>query len=136
MVCIDPPDDERFCATFDAVGEDGTFTANRDDGPIGSGRVISKDYAAGEVPAYEASAMLIFNEEGQQGLAIWTEDGKSYLAPEVATASWRVVDGRRCFTSSEEGATESCGTAGEPGEDGSFTVTPDDGEPYTVTPLI
>lgn len=48
--------------------------------------------------------------------------------------TWAVVDGKTCFTPTTEGATAMCYTESAPGADGSFTVTPDEGEPMTVMP--
>lgn len=50
----------------------------------------------------------------------------------LAEGTWAVVDGKTCFTPTGEDAV--CYTESAPAEDGSFTVTPDGGEPFTVRP--
>ena len=52
----------------------------------------------------------------------------------LAEGTWAVTDGKTCFTPSVEGAATNCFTETAPAEDGSFTATPDDGEPVTVRP--
>lgn len=52
----------------------------------------------------------------------------------VAEGTWAVTDGKTCFTPSTEGAEAMCFTESAPGADGSFTATPDKGEPVTVRP--
>lgn len=51
-----------------------------------------------------------------------------------AEGTWAIVDGKTCFTPTTEGVTAMCWTESEPAEDGSFTATPDEGDPVTVTP--
>jgi hypothetical protein len=47
--------------------------------------------------------------------------------------SWAIVGGRTCLTPSEgEGAVARCYTDSAPGRDGTFTATPDVGDPITV----
>lgn len=53
----------------------------------------------------------------------------------ASEGTWEVVDGKTCFTASEEGSEAVCWSEGEPGEDGSFTATNDAGESVTVTPV-
>jgi hypothetical protein len=49
------------------------------------------------------------------------------------TGSWAIVGGRTCLTPSEgEGAIARCYTDSAPGRDGTFTATPDVGDPITV----
>ena len=52
----------------------------------------------------------------------------------VAEGSWAVGDGKTCFTPTTEGVEAMCFTESEPAEDGSFTATPDEGDPVTVRP--
>ena len=50
------------------------------------------------------------------------------------TGNWSVADGKTCFD--PEGDEEAmCYTETAPAEDGSFTATPDEGEPVTVKPI-
>ena len=52
----------------------------------------------------------------------------------VAEGTWAVTDGKTCFTPTTEGVTPMCYTESAPAADGSFTATPDEGEPVTVRP--
>ncbi len=48
--------------------------------------------------------------------------------------TWAVTDGKTCFTPTTEGAEGMCFTETPPAADGSFTATPDEGDPVTVKP--
>ena len=51
------------------------------------------------------------------------------------SGTWAEVDGKECFTpaaDAEGEAAATCYTSTEPGEDGTFTATPDEGDPLTV----
>jgi len=128
--CIDPAGDaEKFCFTPSEPGADGSFTNTRDDGTV-SGAItplVTYDDKQG-------GAWLVANEDGTSGLAVWTADGKSYYAPSVQKVTWRAVDGKRCSKAETE-ETETCGTPGEMGEDGTFPATNDDGTAITVQML-
>jgi len=52
----------------------------------------------------------------------------------VAEGTWAVADGKTCFTPTTEGVTPMCYTESPPAADGSFTATPDEGDPVTVRP--
>jgi hypothetical protein len=52
----------------------------------------------------------------------------------LAEGTWAVTDGKTCFTPTTEGEEAMCYTETPPGADGSFTATPDSGEPVTVRP--
>ena len=52
----------------------------------------------------------------------------------VAEGTWAVTDGKTCFTPTTEGVTPMCYTESAPAADGSFTATPDEGDPVTVRP--
>ena len=52
----------------------------------------------------------------------------------IAEGTWAVVDGKTCFTPTTEGVAAMCFTETAPAEDGSFTATPDEGDPVTVRP--
>jgi hypothetical protein len=52
----------------------------------------------------------------------------------VEEGSWAVKDGKTCFTPTTAGAEAMCFTESAPGADGSFTATPDNGDPVTVKP--
>ena len=52
----------------------------------------------------------------------------------LAEGTWAVTDGKTCFTPTTEGVEAMCYTETAPAADGSFTATPDSGEPVTVRP--
>jgi hypothetical protein len=52
----------------------------------------------------------------------------------VAEGTWAVTDGKTCFSPTTEGVDAMCYTESAPAEDGSFTATPDEGDPVTVRP--
>jgi hypothetical protein len=52
----------------------------------------------------------------------------------LAEGTWAVTDGKTCFTPTTEGVPPMCYTESAPAADGSFTATPDEGEPLTVRP--
>ncbi len=52
----------------------------------------------------------------------------------VAEGTWAVTDGKTCFTPTTEGVEPMCYTETPPAADGSFTATPDEGDPVTVRP--
>ena len=52
----------------------------------------------------------------------------------VAEGTWAVTDGKTCFTPTTEGVTPMCYTESAPAADGTFTATPDEGDPVTVRP--
>jgi hypothetical protein len=54
----------------------------------------------------------------------------------LAEGTWAVTDGKTCFTPTTEGVEPMCYTETAPGADGSFTATPDEGEPLTVAPYV
>lgn len=90
--------------------------------------------ANGSAPGtYEATAA-----DGTVMTTVINEDG-TYTDSDaegnvVAEGNWAVVDGKTCFTPTTEGVEAMCFTESEPAEDGSFTATPDEGDPVTVRP--
>ena len=52
----------------------------------------------------------------------------------LAEGTWAVTDGKTCFTPTTGGVEAMCYTETAPAADGSFTATPDSGEPVTVRP--
>ena len=52
----------------------------------------------------------------------------------VAEGTWTVTDGKTCFSPTTEGVEAMCYTETAPAADGSFTATPDEGDPLTVRP--
>lgn len=53
----------------------------------------------------------------------------------LAEGTWEVRDGKTCFTPNSAGGEPMCYTEDAPSEDGSFTATPDSGDPVTVRPV-
>lgn len=128
--CVDPAGDaEQICWTNNEPAADGTFTFTRADGTVSG--VITPLVEAEEG---QGGAWTVANADGTMSLAVWTADGKSYLAPVAQTGSWRAANGQRCgrMGDAEE---ETCGTPGEMAEDGTFTSTNTDGEILTVQML-
>lgn len=78
--------------------------------------------------------------DGTVVLTTIREDGKYVDTDEsgavIEEGSWAVTDGKTCFSPTTEGVTPMCFTETEPAEDGSFTATPDEGEPLTVAPYV
>ena len=52
----------------------------------------------------------------------------------LAEGTWAVTEGKTCFTPTTEGVDPMCYTESTPAADGSFTATPDEGDPVTVRP--
>jgi hypothetical protein len=111
----------------------------------------AEDEATVEEPAPEPAAMTAANgspagtyastdADGVVTLTTINADGTYTDTMEdgtlVAEGTYAAVDGKTCFMPTTEGATPMCYTEDAPGEDGSFMVTPDEGEPFLVTPYV
>lgn len=106
----------------------------------------AEEEAVAEAPAPEgvvangspAGAYDVTNADGTTMTANINADGTySDVAADgtvVEEGTYAVVDGKTCFTPTTEGATPMCFTESERAEDGSFTATPDEGDPVTVKP--
>jgi hypothetical protein len=83
---------------------------------------------------YEVSAA-----DGSVSIVTLYEDGTySQITPEgtdAAQGTLQVVDGKTCFRVHSPGAEALCYTESAFDEDGTYTATPDGGEPLTVRPL-
>lgn len=66
--------------------------------------------------------------------ADWTYEDTAADGSVLAEGTWAVVDGKTCFTPTTEGEEAMCYTESAPAADGSFTATPDEGDPVTVRP--
>ncbi len=112
---------------------------------IASVAVLAACSPAAEAPAEEAVAEAPAEESMAGTYDVTTEEGTGSTTIDVdgnytntvdgeATETGTVarVDGKACFTSSEEGAEAVCWTDGEPAEDGSWVATSDDGTEVTV----
>lgn len=80
----------------------------------------------------------VTNADGTAGTTVINADG-TYTDTDsegnlVAEGTWAVVEGKTCFTPTTEGQDPMCYTESAPAEDGSFTATPDEGDPVTVRP--
>jgi len=77
--------------------------------------------------------------DGSVSLITVNADGSfSQMTPDGeygATGTLEVVEGRTCARLETTGAEPLCYTESEPAEDGSFTTTPDGGEPIAVRPI-
>ncbi|HEU0311160.1 MAG TPA: hypothetical protein VFR36_08090 [Sphingomicrobium sp.] len=74
-------------------------------------------------------------KDGTKSQTVLREDGTysdmDASGAEVAKGTWTVTDGKTCFDpDGDEGAT--CYAETAVGADGSFTATPDEGDPVTV----
>ncbi len=78
-------------------------------------------YANGQVMTANINADGTYSDVDADGKV--TEEG-----------TWAVKDGKTCFTPTTEGAKGMCFTETPPAADGSFTATPDEGDPVTVKP--
>ena len=64
----------------------------------------------------------------------WTYSDSDADGNLIEEGTWAVTDGKTCFTPTTEGRSPVCYTETAPAEDGSFTATPDEGEPVMVRP--
>ena len=73
------------------------------------------------------------------GVSTLNADGTySDVDPEgavVEEGTWETRDGKTCFAPTTEGRTAMCWTESERAADGTFTATPDEGDPVTVKPV-
>lgn len=80
----------------------------------------------------------VVSADGSIGTSIINADG-TYSDMDadgkvIAEGTWAVTDGKTCFTPTTEGVEAMCFTESAPAADGSFTATPDKGDPVTVRP--
>ena len=75
--------------------------------------------------------------DGSVGTTVVNDDGTYTGTQGDETQSGTVtdVDGKACFDAEGDGEGAVCWTASEPGEDGTFTSTADDGTVVTVKPM-
>ncbi len=92
--------------------------------------------AAAEAPAEESMVGTydVTTEEGSGTTTIDVDGNYTNTVDGEVTDTGTVarVDGKACFTSSEEGAVAECWTDSEPAEDGSWVATSDEGVAVTV----
>ena len=87
---------------------------------------------AGAYAATAADGTVTISTLNADGTYTDTDEAGTVLAE----GTWAVTDGKTCFTPTTEGVTAMCYTESAPGADGSFTATPDEGEPLTVAPYV
>lgn len=105
--------------------------------------------ATEEAPVEEAAPVTVANGTPPGVFDVTAADGSTMVATinadgtyvdtgsdgaVIEEGTWEVKDGKTCFSPTTEGAKPMCWTETEPGEDGSFTATPDEGDPVTVKP--
>lgn len=101
----------------------------------------SDELAAGPVTTANGSppgTYYVASADGSASLVTLNADGTySQITPEgtyPAQGNFQVVDGKTCFRVHQVGAETLCYTETARAGDGSYTATPDGGEPLTVTP--
>ena len=95
--------------------------------------------AAGTANGSPAGAYEVAAADGTSSIVTLNADGTySQVTPEGtygAEGTYAIVDGKTCFKQRQVGAEPLCYTETAPSEDGSYTATPEGGEPLTVTPV-
>lgn len=107
-----------------------------------SGSENESQKAAPETPKTpEEAAMGTFevtNADGSKMTSVVSSD-RSYTdairGEVVEWGTWEIKDGKTCFTPQTEGKKPNCYTSGTPAEDGSYTATPDEGDPVKIRKL-
>lgn len=107
-----------------------------------SGSESESQKAAPETPKTpEEAAMGTFevtNADGSKMTSVVSSD-RSYTdairGEVVEWGTWEIKDGKTCFTPQTEGKKPNCYTSGKPAEDGSYTATPDEGDPVKIRKL-
>lgn len=107
-----------------------------------SGSESESQKAAPETPKTpEEAAMGTFevtNADGSKMTSVVSSD-RSYTdairGEVVEWGTWEIKDGKTCFTPQTEGKKPYCYTSGAPAEDGSYTATPDEGDPVKIRKL-
>lgn len=102
-----------------------------------------------ETPAVVAAPVAVANGTPPGVFDVTSADGSTMVATingdgtyvdnasdgsVIEEGTWAVADGKTCFSPTTEGAKPMCWTETAPGADGSFTATPDEGDPVTVKP--
>lgn len=85
-----------------------------------------------------AGAFSVTAKDGTVTTSVLNADG-TYTDSDASgkvtgLGTWAVKDGKTCFTATK-GSDSGCYTESAPGADGSFTATPDKGDPVTVKPI-
>jgi len=113
--CNNASEDAATDEATPAAAETAAAMTSANGSPPGVYEVTAKD---GTVTQTELMADGTYADHGADGAV-------------TATGKWSVVDGKTCFDpDGDEAAT--CYTESAPGADGTFTATPDQGDPVTV----
>ncbi|MCB5424601.1 hypothetical protein H0274_04970 [Altererythrobacter sp. CC-YST694] len=107
-----------------------------------SGSESESQKAAPETPKTPEEAALgtfeVTNADGSKMTSVVSPD-RSYTdairGEVVEWGTWEIKDGKTCFTPETEGKKPNCYTNGAPAEDGSYTATPDEGDPVKIRKL-
>lgn len=86
----------------------------------------------------EAGTYMVADKDGTMTTAVLGPDGKYTDTRDgkvIEEGTWAVTGGKTCFTPTTKGATPMCYTVGPAAADGSFTATPDKGDPEKVMPV-
>jgi hypothetical protein len=86
----------------------------------------------------EAPAMTAANGSPAGTYEVTAADGTVTTSTLNADGTYEdtAADGKTCFTPTTEGEEAMCYTETAPAADGSFTATPDSGDPLTVRPAV
>lgn len=131
QVCIMFPDAmedaEDFCIQHGELQEDGSWSAvnpNQPDEEPATFRRLDQP-ATSEADQISAGTYWVDMPDGNSAIAVWAEDGSSYLAMNPTMSTWHADGNQRCNT--PEGGEETCGSpTSEIGEDGTFTASQGD----------
>ncbi|HTN14269.1 MAG TPA: hypothetical protein VL094_05645 [Sphingomonadaceae bacterium] len=107
-----------------------------------SGSESESQKAASEAPKTPEEAMLgtyeVTQPDGTKMTSVVAAD-RSYTdairGEVVEWGTWEIKDGKTCYTPEIEGKKPLCYAQGEVGEDGTFTATPDEGDPVKMRKL-
>lgn len=139
QVCIDFPDSMEdatdMCIVNGPLQDDGTWAATPSNNPDAEPAMMRRLDRPVESATDQAGAGTYWVDmpDGNTALAVWADDGVSYLAMNPTSSSWRADGNQRCTTPAD--GTESCGAPTSAiGDDGSFTAE-DGGETITVRML-
>lgn len=116
------------------------------DQPAAAEPEVSTEFASEPEAAGTATAngsppgtFEVTSADGSVAISVVNGDATYTLSTADATllaeGTWAVTDGNTCFSPTTEGVEAICFTDTAPAADGSFTGTPDMGEPVTVRPV-
>jgi major membrane immunogen (membrane-anchored lipoprotein) len=109
-------------------------SAEESDAPAVEETLIAADESA---EATAPGTYQVILADGSTGTSMLMEDG-TYMdsfGDEAENGTWSEVEGKVCFDPDGDQAPTRCYAIGETAADGSFTATPDRGEPIRVRKL-